>query len=207
MGNSNMIRALIFDVGGVLIRTPDRSARLAWERRLGLKEWETEEIVFGGEMGTRAQLGEITDTALWTWIGQRLALTEQELAIFRQDFWSGDVLDLELVDYIRSQRKRFRTGIISNATDALRETLRHTYPIATEFDLIVVSAEEGIMKPDDEIYLRTLERLNVAAREAVFVDDNLDNVLAAQNLGLSSIHFSPALDLPAVLAEIGISGP
>ena len=200
-----MIRAVIFDVGGVLLRTPNRSSRLSWERRLGLREWDSEEIVFSGEMGTRAQLGEITDAELWAWIGHRLELSELGLAEFRRDFWSGDVLDLNLVSYIRSLRPHFRTAIISNATDVLRESLQHTYPIADAFDLIVVSAEEGIMKPDDAIYRRTLERLVVAPNEAVFVDDNLENVLAARKLGMTSIHFNPMLDLPSLFAGIGVN--
>jgi len=202
-----LTKVLIFDVGGVLIRTPNRSNRLAWERRLGLNDGESEEIVFNGEMGTKAQLGAISDAALWTWVGQRLALSEQELADFRRDFWSADVLDLELIEYIRRLRNRYRTAIISNATVALREQLESTYPIADAFDLIVVSAEEGIMKPDDGIYLRAIQRLEVAPEEAVFVDDNFENVLAARRLGIKSIHFSPSLDLATSLADIGVRIP
>jgi putative hydrolase of the HAD superfamily len=200
-----MIKAVIFDVGGVLIRTPDRSSRLAWEKKLGLEEWESEEIVFSGETGTKAQLGEITDTDLWQWVGRRLALSDSQLEEFRRDFWAGDVLDVGLVDTIRRLRACYQTAIISNATDKLRESLSLTYPIADAFDLIVVSAEEGIMKPDRRIYLNTLERLGVTSEQAVFVDDSLENVTAARNLGVTSIHFSPALDLPLELARLGVT--
>ena len=132
-----MIKAVIFDVGGVLLRTPNRESRRKWERKLGLDEWETEVIVFGSEMGTKAQLGEISDEDLWRWVGQRLTLTPDELASFRHDFWAGDVLDEGLIAYIRSLRPRYQTAIISNATDALRRSLTVQYAIADAFDLIV----------------------------------------------------------------------
>lgn len=202
-----MIKAVIFDVGGVLIRTPDRSSRLAWERRLGLAEWESEAVVFNGEIGTKAQRGQITDAQLWTWVGRRLDLTEAQLAEFRRDFWAGDRLDQELIGYIRSLRPEYQTAIISNATDALRDKLKHEYPIADAFDLIVVSAEEGKIKPDAAIYQRTLDKLGRTPEETVFVDDSLENVLAARDLGMHAIHFNVRLDLRGELARLGVIVP
>ena len=199
-----MIEAVIFDVGGVLLRTPDRSTRLAWERRLGLADWEAEEIVFNGETGRQAQLGQITDAELWAWVGQHLELSESQLETFRRDFWEGDVLDLELINYIRQLQPRYQTAIISNATDALREKLGHEYPIDDAFDLIVVSAEEGLMKPDAAIYQLTLDRLGRSAEETVFIDDSLENVLAARALGMHGLHFSAQLDVQRELARLGV---
>ncbi len=201
-----MIKAVIFDVGGVLIRTPNRSSRLNWERKLGLDEWQSEVIVFGGEMGTKAQLGEITNEQLWGWVGKRLNLSPTDLQRFRADFWAGDVLDNNLVDYIRSLRPDYQTAIISNATDALRESLTVTYPIVDNFDLVVCSAEEHLMKPNDEIYFRTLERLGRTPIEAVFIDDSEANVQAARKVGMAAIHFHPGLNLAQALAPLGVNG-
>ena len=49
-----MIKAVIFDVGGVLIRTVDRRGRDALEARLGLAHGESEQIVFNSEPGQKA---------------------------------------------------------------------------------------------------------------------------------------------------------
>ncbi|MCA9935208.1 MAG: hypothetical protein KC415_14840, partial [Anaerolineales bacterium] len=114
-----MIQAVIFDVGGVLIRTHGRTSRSQWEEKLGLAEWESEEIVFNSEMGKKAQQGEVADSDLWAWVGQRLRLDETELAAFYQGFWANDVLDIELVEFIRGLRPSYQTAIISNATDNL----------------------------------------------------------------------------------------
>jgi putative hydrolase of the HAD superfamily len=198
------VKAVIFDVGGVLIRTPDRSSRRAWEEKLGLAEWESEEIVFGGDMGSKAQRGDITHEALWTWIGQRLNLAADQLHAFRASFWAGDVLDTALIATIRRLRPRYQTAVISNATDFLRRDLSENYAIADAFDLIVCSAEEKVMKPDPAIYQLTLERLGRRAEEAVFIDDVAANIAAARALGMHVIHFKPSIDLPAELARLGV---
>jgi glucose-1-phosphatase len=199
-----VIKAVIFDIGGVLIRTHNHSGRRRWEEKLGLAEWESEEIVFSGEMGTRAQCGAIGDSDLWRWIGEHLNLSAEDLAAFRRDFWSGDVLDLDLVTFIRSLRPRYQTAVISNATDNLQRALSDTYPIADAFHLIVCSAEEKMMKPDLEIYRRTLERLGRQPQEAVFIDDSAANIVAARQLGLHTVHYRPGVDVPAELSRLGV---
>ena len=199
-----MIKAIIFDVGGVLIRTRDWTLRHKWEDRLGLAKGETDELVFGQPMGLRAQLGEITSDQLWTWIGQRLKMSDSELSNFQRDFWAKDELDRELIGLIRRLRPNYQTAIISNAMDDLRLMLNEKHLIASDFDLIVCSAEEGLMKPDPEIYRRTLERIGREPAESIFVDDNEENISAARNLGIHVIRFTPELDLQYLFAELGV---
>jgi epoxide hydrolase-like predicted phosphatase len=198
------IQALIFDVGGVLIRTADYTSRRQLEKRLGLADWESEKIVFNSEMGRKAQHGSITNIQLWESIAQSLSLSPDSLEQFRQEFWGGDLLDEELVALIRQLKKRYQTAIISNATDSLRQTLQTTFPIADAFDLIVISAEEKVMKPDPEIYLRTLARLGRRPAETVFIDDFAENIAAARELGMHTIHFNPSINLTAELKSLGL---
>lgn len=201
---SKMIKAVIFDVGGVLVRTHDHSHRRRWERRLGLDEGESEAIVFGGEMGNRAQSGGITEEALWEWIGRRLNLQGETLRAFRRDFWAGDVLDEKLVAYIRSLRPRYQTAVISNATDRLHHVLSADFNIADAFDVIVGSATERVMKPEPAIYHRTLQRLGREPEETVFIDDSPANVAGARSLGIHAVHFRAGMDVPAALVRLGV---
>ncbi|MCA9969150.1 MAG: HAD family phosphatase [Anaerolineales bacterium] len=200
-----MIQAVIFDFGGVLVRTHDHKPRRAWDRRLGLAPGEGEELVFNSEAGQQAQRGAITNEALWQWVGEHLQLTADDLAAFQQAFWAGDVLDTALVDAIRALRPFYQTALISNATDGLRPILSAKYPIADAFDLIVISAEEKIMKPAPEIYERTLQRLGRRPQETVFVDDFAHNIAGAQRVGMHGLHYTPGLDVPAALARLGVA--
>lgn len=199
-----MIKAVIFDVGGVLVRTEDPVPRRRLEQRLDLAPGQAEQIVFNSEMGQKAQRGEITDAALWQWVGEHLALSDDGLAAFRRDFWGGDVLDDELIAFIRRLRPAYQTAVISNATDNLLPFL-NKLGVADAFDLIVGSAAEGTMKPDPRIYERTLARLQRRPHEAVFIDDFAHNVAAARQLGMHAVHFTLQTDVVAALRELGVS--
>ena len=200
-----MIKAIIFDVGGVLVRTEDHAPRRKLEERLGLAPGEAERLVYNSDMGRAAQRGEITAAELWRSVQEHFGFDADELQQFRAEFWGGDRLNQPLVDLIRSLRPLYQTAIISNAMDDLNQTLAETYPIADAFDLIVGSAYEGIMKPDAEIFLRTLARLGRAPDETIFVDDFAHNVAGAQAVGIHAIHYTPQTDVAAALASYGIA--
>lgn len=94
-------------------------------------------------------------------------------------------------------------------TVALTNWSAETFPIALDkfdflhwFEGIVVSGEEKTRKPFPEIYIRTLERFNFLAEESVFIDDNLRNVKAAQDLGIHGIHFLNSQDLNTQLKKL-----
>jgi len=71
---------------------------------------------------------------------------------------------------------------------------RRRFEFLSWFDGIVVSGEEGVIKPDPMIFRILLERYRIAPEEAVFIDDNPGNAAAAASLGIHGIHFrSPAL--------------
>ena len=79
---------------------------------------------------------------------------------------------------------------------ALTNWSAETFPIALErfeflhwFEGIIVSGEEKTRKPFNDIYNLTLERFNIKAENAIFIDDNLRNIEAANNLGLNGIQF------------------
>lgn len=69
------------------------------------------------------------------------------------------------------------------------------------FDGRVVSGEEKIRKPYPEFYQRLLDRYNVKAGEALFIDDNLRNIKAAEEIGIKSIHFQSPEQLKAILSD------
>lgn len=72
------------------------------------------------------------------------------------------------------------------------------------FDGRVVSGEEKIRKPFPEFYQRLLNRYDVDPATALFVDDNLRNVKAAEQLGIQSIHFLSPVQLKEDLKKTGI---
>jgi epoxide hydrolase-like predicted phosphatase len=199
-----MITSVIFDVGGVLVRTEDEAPRRRLEQRLGLAPGAAETMVFNSEMGIAAQLGKITTDQLWHWVGEQLKLDETGILEFKQEFFVGDRVNTALLEFIRTLRSRHQTAIISNASDNLLHVLQNDYPIADAFDLIVGSAYERVMKPDAVIFERTLTRLGKKPEDTVFVDDFAHNIAGARAVGMHAVHYQPGVDVPAAFAELGI---
>ncbi|MBR2629813.1 MAG: HAD family phosphatase [Alistipes sp.] len=80
--------------------------------------------------------------------------------------------------------------------------VRDTYPVFQEFDGIVVSGEEHLLKPDAAIYKCLLERYALQAEVSLFVDDNADNVVGARNVGMKAIQFTSAVELERELKDV-----
>lgn len=192
-------RAVIFDFGGVLVRTADFRLRDELAKKHGMSLDELMGLVFGRDAGTRAQLGKVTYEQHWENIRQTLKLSAAELRTFQTTFWGNDFVDLVLVEKLRNLRATHRTALLSNAFSDLRKVINEQMKIGDAFDEMIISAEVGMMKPDARIFHLTLDRLNVAPGEAVFVDDVIENISGAQAVGMHGILFK---NTDQVLADL-----
>jgi epoxide hydrolase-like predicted phosphatase len=183
------IRAVFFDFGGVIMRTEYQSPRQKLAERFNMDYDEIDRAVFGSESARRASLGEITEDAHWSVVLKRFKQPASEMQAFRDNFFGGDVIDHNLVEYIRSLRGKFHTGLISNAWSGLREFLTGKNLIDL-FDTVIISAEIGAVKPSARIYEVALEQVKVNANEAVFVDDMPVNVEACEKVGMKGVLFN-----------------
>jgi glucose-1-phosphatase len=199
-----MIKALYFDLGGVIVRTDDQRPRTALAVKYGMTYAQMDSFVFGSETAKQASLGLIPESAHWDDVTRRLNATPAETAAIREAFFAGDSIDRDLLAFIDAQRPALKTGVISNAWDGLRAYMTRENFIAP-FDTIVISAEEGIAKPAPRIYQIALERLGVQAPEAIFVDDMPENIAAANALGMHGIQFkTPAQVMTDIKSVISV---
>lgn len=185
------IKAVFFDLGGVIVRTEFQAPRQKLADRLGMDYDDLNKIVFDSESGTLASLGQISSEQHWISVVNRLKRPDSELSAIRDEFFAGDVVDRALVGYIRSLRGKYKTGLISNAWNDLRDFIvREKFDDA--FDQMIISAEVGLMKPDARIFRIALEQLGVSPKEAIFVDDFYANIEGCERVGLKGIHFKDA---------------
>ncbi|HEY5729617.1 MAG TPA: HAD family phosphatase [Anaerolineales bacterium] len=192
------IRAVFFDLGGVIVRTEYQAPRQHLAESFGMDYDDIDKIVFGGGpngSAAKATVGEITEEEHWLNVMKVLKQPASKYERIRDEFFAGDVIDLEIVDFLRSIKPKYKVGLISNAWNGLRD-----YIVREKFDdafhHMVISAEVGVAKPDPKIYDIALEQLQVKAKEAVFVDDFFENIEACEKLGIKGIHFkSPDLAL------------
>ena len=182
------IRAVFFDYGGVIQRTEFQAPRQQLAERFSMDYDDIDKLVFGGESAQRASVGEIGEDVHWSQVLKRLKQPASELQTIKDEFFGGDVVDHEMVEFIRSLRGRFHVGLISNAWDGMRPHLERTGLIEL-FETVIISAEVGVMKPEARIYHLALEQAQVKAGEAVFVDDMPANIAACESIGMKGILF------------------
>ena len=186
-----MVNAIIFDLGGVLI---DWNPNYVFDENY-FKSQEQKDFFF--QNVCTPDWNENQDA------GFPIALaTEEKLAEFPE--WEKPIKDFYgrwvemLGEQIQGTVDIFKQLKENKALKfyALTNWSAETFPIAVDrfeflqwFDGLVVSGEENMRKPFPEFYQLLLNRYNVKAEEALFIDDNLRNVKAAEELGIKSIHF------------------
>ena len=182
------IRAVLFDMGGAIVRTEYQAPRQHLAERLGMEYDDLVKIVFDSDSGYKASIGAITAEEHWASVLKKLKRPAPEMDAIRHEFFAGDIIDRTLVDFLRSLRGKYKTGIISNAWGDLREYIvREKFEDA--FDYMIISAEVGVAKPDVKIYQIALEQVGVSPKEMVFVDDFAVNIKGCEKLGIKGILF------------------
>ena len=136
-----------------------------------------------------ATIGKVSAEDHQQTILKNLNLPLDSFSIFEDEFWGGDRLDSHLVEFIQSLRGEYRTVLLSNAWDNLRELLEGLWKIDGVFDDIFISAEMGFAKPDPASYKVVIDSLGQDPSEMIFLDDFVENVKAAREARLNAIHF------------------
>jgi putative hydrolase of the HAD superfamily len=183
------IRAVVFDIGGVLELTPDLGLDKKWEQKLNLKTGELNErlahVWRGGSIGT-ISLEQVHQS-----IGEIMQMDREQVNEFMDDIWHEylGTLNVELVEYFRSLRPMYKTAIISNSFVGAREKEAEYYHFDELCDFIIYSHEVGWSKPDQRIFALACERLGMQPSEIIFVDDHAEVMTSAHEMGIHCIEF------------------
>jgi putative hydrolase of the HAD superfamily len=208
------IRAVVFDIGGILEivpeggdptrRFPNMIAR--WEERLGMSpgELDTRLSAMDERLSATGKDGAVGTCTEEEWLAElRLAtgMDDTQTGAFMREFWDVYMGESnpELIEYFKGLRPRYRTALLSNSFVGARREEEARFGFAAMTDLIVYSHEEGMSKPDTRIYERTWQRLGVQPDELIFLDDVEPNILAARECGIHAILFH---DNARAIAEI-----
>jgi epoxide hydrolase-like predicted phosphatase len=183
------IKAVIWDMGGVLLHEADSAPRKKLAQQYGVELIKLYDLVFNSQSAALAARGEISEEEHWRRIAVELGVPPADLENFHSAFWSGDEVDSELIQFIRSLRPTYKTALLSNAWTGTRKALDEYYGCLDIFDEVVISAEIRLAKPDPAIYRAMLTLLDLPANQTIFVDDLAENIEAANALGIHGIRF------------------
>ncbi len=201
------VRAVAFDIGGVLERVAPREHWLSpWQERLGLDAAEFASALARVDPDGGIGTGVLTEAAYQQRFAAALGLSSALADEFIADMWHwycGE-LDEELTAYAASLRPRYVTAILSNSADGARREEQARYSFAELFDVIIYSHEVGLIKPDPRVYALLCAELSVRPGELVFLDDVPENVDAAWRFGIRGLlHRSTPESIAAIEALIG----
>ncbi len=189
---ANKIKTVIWDMGGVILRSEDWAPRRDLASQYGMTLEEIHNLVFESDSGRLATLGKIAEESHWKTIGDQLHLAPETLKEFQKQFWAGDSLDGELTEFIRKLKPTHTTALLSNAWTNARHVLTTSKPCIDAFHVAVFSCEVGLAKPDPNIYNLILRLCSTKPEDAIFVDDFIENIEAANQLGIHGILFKNA---------------
>jgi glucose-1-phosphatase len=200
-----MITWFLFDLGNTLIK-------LAYERVL-------ENICRDAAIGRDAlvelleqpggyrdlERGALTFAEFYEFLCDRAGYrgSVRELRIVWTDFFDGPLPGAE--DLLERVRERYRVAFPSNSNEVHAEVIpRQFHALFQKDDRFVFSHRFRVAKPDPEIFRRALEILGALPQHVVYVDDLIENVLAARTLGLLAFQFVETDQLVRALEAEGL---
>jgi putative hydrolase of the HAD superfamily len=176
-------RAILIDIGGVLVPDYLNAAAATWGGRLGIAPHAFITVLFAGN-DDHILIGRTSEADWWRIVADRLRVGEDLLAEIRGDLAARRTWNTALLTGLRRLHSQATIAIVSNAwpdiragmTDAGVLDLAHT---------VVLSCEVGHAKPDPRIYAIALERTGTDPADALFIDDTPGHVDAACALGMT----------------------
>ncbi|MCD6577462.1 MAG: HAD family phosphatase [Anaerolineaceae bacterium] len=198
----NAIKAVIWDLSGVVLHTVKGTFYSLMAERLGAPLKDVERLMSSTE-NKLWDLGEMTDDTFYTFILKGLNMPMEKKSILRKFVLDDFYIDQEILAYIKKIHKSFTTVLLTNFPKHVHDFMKTDWIVDGAFDHIIASCDVKLIKPDPAIYKLTLARIGCQAEESVFIDDWEKNVKAAEKLGIIGIIYQSQSqiinDLDAIL--------
>ena len=200
------VRAIIFDIGRVLIRVDIQRAKAGLARGLALSPEELWAAIEKDPRWRDWQEGRMSPRDWHLNLSKRLGFSldfEQFTAVWNSGL---DPVPIHANGFFESLSKRYRLGLLSNTDPIHVAKLESSYDFYRFFPkpVRIYSCSVGASKPAPLIYREALRACKARAEEAVYIDDIPAYVEAARKLGLSGIQFQSPEQLQRDLAAFGV---
>jgi HAD superfamily hydrolase (TIGR01509 family) len=188
------IRAVIFDLGNVVLPFDHRRACRAAARGTTLSAEEVYRRVWGTDLVRRFDRGDLAPRAFFAELRQLIGYRGRDAELRRA--WN-DIFrpDPAMARLVRDLAARLPLVLLSNTNRAHFEFVRRRFPVVRLFRRRVLSYEAGLLKPDPAIYRLAVAKARADLGECLYVDDLPAYVTAASALGLLALRFLNARQL------------
>ncbi|MBC8382925.1 MAG: HAD family phosphatase [Candidatus Cloacimonetes bacterium] len=198
-------KALIFDLGNVIIDISPKNACDYWAE---IRHRKPEDLYVAfpfDETYVKFERGEITPEIFRKHVVKCLSIT-LSLKEFDEG-WSRILIQLRgnIAEFLQSLKESYRIVALSNTNEIHVPMWQEMCtPILPYFEKIFSSNEIGFRKPETDSFQCVLDYLQIHPNEAVFLDDNYENILAAEKIGMKVIHVESYDQMVNELENIGI---
>ena len=186
------IKAIIFDFFGVI---SSEVSPFWFAERFSPDEAK----ILKDKYMTPADRGDVTEEELFESLSQVSGDSPSEI---EKDFERKTVIDKDMVEYIKALGQSYKLVLLSNALASWLRKILTKHNLEELFDLVIISSEVGMIKPDKKIFDLALERIGVKAEEAIFIDDNEKNTDGAKSVGINAVVFCDLEELKYKIAKI-----
>lgn len=198
-------RAVLFDLGGVLLDIDVGRAFTAWQAHTRLPPQRLRELYVLDDPFRHHETGHLDDAGYFTHVKTLLEM-ECELDAVRAGFDAILVGEIaETVAMLEAVRARVPCYAISNTNPSHVAEIERAFPgFLQRFDEVFVSHRIGRRKPQPECFAHVLQAIGVPAPEVLLFDDLAPNVEAAAALGIQAVQVRGPEDVRAALRERGL---
>ncbi len=202
----NVIKTIFFDIGGVLIDIHPGHTYQYISDCVDIDKSIIEKR-FPWQPHNEYEKGIINDREWFFAVKESLP---EPCCLKESDFWKAWRLLLgkekQTRNILRDLRGKYRLWLLSNTNPRhIQDEIEKKYLFPKLIDGAIYSFEVGVRKPDKAIYKIAMKKANVnKAHESLFIDDLYENVRAAKNIGMNSIHFKSTQQLKEELFDLGI---
>lgn len=99
------------------------------------------------------------------------------------------VINTELLSVLEALKNQYKIIMLSNSNSTMLRNILDHYSLSSYFDDIIISGEVGYIKPQTEIYQLVLDRLSLRPLQVIYIDDRLQNIEAAEKIGIKGILY------------------
>lgn len=197
-----MIKAIIFDLGGVLFTNGTKKFIKSLSSRYKIPRDKVKEIM-DGKLGSEYREGKITRDEFWKKLLSQLHIDE-EINTLEDEWINGYELIEGTRDIILELSKNYKVYYLSDNVRERVERINGKYSFFQWFEGGIFSHEVGVKKPHPQIYRLALEKASVHPNEAVFIDDKESCLPPAIEMGMTTILFTSPEQLRKELIQLNL---
>ena len=199
------LRAVLFDLGGVIIDIDFKRAFHTWAARASCDAADLERRFTFDEAYERHETGDLDSSAYFGALRRRLkvSLSEEDLVAGWNDVYLGIIPGMEKLLATASLHFPLYAFTNSNPTHQSVWSIRFAAELSI-FTTIYVSSELGVRKPDPRSFSLVAERMGVQAAEVLFFDDSAENIVGAISAGMRGVLVESPRDVSAALGRYGL---